>query len=68
MEKANLEIRAAAKRNGVPVWYIAEVLGVSEPTMTRRLRRELSGVEKDSIITIIENLKGEREKGNYCEP
>ena len=38
---ANQDLRNAAKAAKVPLWRIAEKLGCSEPTMTRKLRREL---------------------------
>ncbi len=38
---ANAFVRRQAKAAGVALWQIARYLGVSEPTMTRRLRVEL---------------------------
>jgi hypothetical protein len=52
----NQEIRLAARGAGVPLWQLAEALGVSEPTMTRKLRHELSDDEKARILTIIHEL------------
>ena len=43
---ANLDIRRLAKAEGIPLWRCAEAMGISEPTLTRRLRRELSSDEK----------------------
>ena len=40
--KRNEDIRAMARKNGVYLYEIAEVLGVSEPTFIRWLRKELS--------------------------
>lgn len=57
----NREIREAAKRYGVKLWQIAERLGVSEFTFSRKLRREVSEDEKARIMSIIENLKSEQE-------
>ncbi|WP_195411003.1 hypothetical protein [Ruminococcus sp. BSD2780120874_150323_B10] len=39
--RANLDIRAAAKSAGVKLWEIADYFGISEPTVTRKLRHEL---------------------------
>ena len=36
----NQDIRNTAKEKGVNLWEIAEYLKISDPTMTRRLRRE----------------------------
>lgn len=55
----NTDIRLKAKENGVPLWKIADKLNISEPTMTRKLRKELSDEEKTKIIGIIAELKGE---------
>jgi len=38
---ANQDLRNAARDAGVPLWAIADVLHISEPIMTRKLRREL---------------------------
>ncbi len=56
---SNTDIRTEAKENGVPFWKIAEKLNISEPTMTRKLRKELSDEEKAKIRDIIAELKGE---------
>lgn len=56
---ANADIKFEARGNGVPFWKIAEKLNISEPTMTRKLRKELSDEEKAKIRDIITELKGE---------
>lgn len=53
---ANRELRNAAKTAKVPLWAIADVLQISEPTMTRKLRRELPEKEKQQLLEIIEQL------------
>lgn len=55
---ANDDIRMEAKKLGVKLWQIAEKLNISEPTMTRKLRKELSDEEKAEIRAIILELKG----------
>ena len=57
----NQALRQAAKAAKVPLWRIAAVLGVSEPTMTRKLRRELPENEKQQLLKIIEQLAKEAE-------
>ena len=52
----NQEIRLAARGAGIPLWQLAEAIGVSEPTMTRKLRHELPEDEKQRILSIIRNL------------
>lgn len=56
---ANHELRSAAKSADVPLWKIADALHVSEPTMTRKLRRELDEDEKARILGIISALTKE---------
>jgi hypothetical protein len=40
----------------IPLWQLAEALGVSEPTMTRKLRHELPEDEKARIMALIYKL------------
>jgi ribosome maturation protein Sdo1 len=56
---ANQELRNAAKTAKVPLWAIADVLQISEPSMTRKLRRELGETEKRKILGIISALAKE---------
>lgn len=58
---ANFDLRTAAKNAGVPLWAIADALHISEPTMTRKLRRELPEKEKQQMFGIIEQLAKEAE-------
>lgn len=53
---ANYDLRTAAKNAGVPLWAIADALHISEPTMTRKLRRELPEKQKQQMFGIIEHL------------
>lgn len=53
---ANQDIRKYAKAKGVKLWQVAKVKGISEPTMTRLLRQELSESEKSEFIRIIDEL------------
>ena len=64
---ANADIRSTAKTKGVRLWEIAEFLkeiaeflNVSDPTMTRMLRRELPNEEKQRFLSIIEEIASER--------
>lgn len=57
----NQALRQAAKAAKVPLWRIAEALCISEPTMTRKLRRELPESEKQRLLKIIEQLAKEVE-------
>lgn len=55
---ANQDIRNEAKKAGVKLWQIADKLGISEPTITRLMRRELNTEKKEEIFKIIAELKG----------
>lgn len=52
----NQEIRNIAKMKGVYLWEIAERLNMSEPSMTRKLRRELSDQDKAHVLTVIDEI------------
>lgn len=58
---ANSEVRRAAKAAGVPLWAVAQRLGVSEATLSRRLRFELTEAERKRILSTIRLL----EEGGY---
>lgn len=60
---ANVGIRAEAKKNGVMLWEISDRLGVSEATITRKLRRELSDSERDRFLSIISEIAKEKAGG-----
>lgn len=53
----NADVREHAKASGVYLYQVAAAMGISEPTMTRKLRFELSGSEKQKIIAVIDRLK-----------
>ena len=52
----NQEIRRYAKENKVRLYELADALYISEPTMSRKLRRELPQDEKDRIFKIIDEI------------
>jgi len=56
MTKANADIRKTAKANDVPLWAIAQKMGICEMTMSRKLRTELPQPEKEKIFSIIKEL------------
>lgn len=58
---ANTDIRTTAKEKKVRFWEVAEYLKISEPTMTRKLRKELPDIEKQEIFKIIDDIAAEKE-------
>lgn len=61
---ANTDIRTTAKEKKVRFWEVAEYLKISEPTMTRKLRKELPDSEKQEIFKIIDELAAEKQASN----
>ena len=62
--RANKEIKTRAKEKGVFLWEVAEHLKISDPTMTRKLRKELPDSEKQEIFKIIDELAAEKQASN----
>lgn len=56
----NQDLRTVAKAKGVCLWEVAERLKISEPTITRKLRRELSAEEKKKIFSLIDEIAAEK--------
>lgn len=53
----NKKIRIALIEYGVKHYELAELLGISEPTLCRRLRSELPEEEQNRIVEIISRGK-----------
>ena len=56
---ANKDIRKAARIADIPIWKIAMVLGISEPTIFRWLRTELPDDKKAAVMAAIDKLSKE---------
>lgn len=54
--KANADIRIAAWSAGIPLWAVAEELGICEMTLSRWLRTELAGSKREQVLTAIQKL------------
>lgn len=54
----NTRIRDAARIANIPLWRIAHHLGVTDGTLSRKLRQELPKPEQQRILEIIDQLKG----------
>ena len=55
-KQENKDLREAAKARGVPLWKVAKAAGISESTMTRKLREPLEAKEKAHFLDLIRNL------------
>ena len=56
---ANEALKNYARKHKIPLWKIADVLGVCEFTLIRRLRHELSEEDRFLIESIIKELSAE---------
>ena len=63
MSFENKGVRQKMARARVFQWEVAEQLGISEPTLTRWLRRPLTPERLERIEAAIVALKREREEG-----
>ena len=55
----NVDVRCTAAGNGIRLWQIADALGISDCSLSRKLRKELSAEEKAAVFAIIRNLSQE---------
>lgn len=62
MMKANMEIRNAAKKDGIRLWEVAAVCGINDGNFSRKLRQELPREEKEKILVIIDQLAREKQE------
>ena len=57
----NTEIRLAARGTGVPLWQVADYIGVSEATLTRLLRKPVDESTKKRLLDAIKNIKEDKQ-------
>lgn len=57
----NVKIKATLKQAHMAQWQLADLLGITEWTLSRKLRKELSEEEKESIIELIWKHQGVNE-------
>jgi len=62
---ANKALREYAKLNSVFLYEIADELGISDTSLTKRMRRELPEAESAKIYAIIQKIR--QEHMNYEE-
>ena len=56
----NSEVRVCAIEYGVRLWELADQLGISPETLSRKLRRELVPEDKDRMIQAIRVIAAKR--------
>lgn len=54
MTKINTDLKQYAKKKGVHLWQVADALGISEATIIRKMRHELSDVEQARFIAAVD--------------
>lgn len=54
---ANIEIRNALKKKKLFNYELADMLGITEWTLSRKLRKELPQDEKQKILEVIEKAR-----------
>ena len=54
----NVEIRVEMTKKGLKQWELAQLLGISESTFCRKLRKEIPEDEKQKILKIIHDHQG----------
>lgn len=59
---ANEDIRMIARANYIPQWKIADKLGITDITLCRWLRHDLSEEKKKQIIQAIEEIICEKSR------
>lgn len=60
----NLEIRKKLKEKNVFQWQVAKSIGISEMTLVRKLREELTEEEKQKILSVIDKIAVEKNNKN----
>lgn len=53
----NIEIRNQIFSNNLKKWKIAEMLGITDSSFSRLLRKELNEEQKKKIMNVIEKMK-----------
>ena len=55
----NMDLRQEISAANLKLWQVADALGVTDSTFSRKLRKEFPDSEKQQIREIIHNLSGE---------
>lgn len=63
----NQDVKTEMKVKRVRQWEVAEKLEISEFTLSRWMRKELSDVKKEQIYQAVEKIIEEKERGDADE-
>lgn len=63
-EQPNMIIRRTCKQYGVPLWVLAQRLGMSEITLIRKMRIEFSDSRKKELLNMIYDIAEVHRKGS----
>lgn len=64
---ANTEIRQAMKEAGLSQWQLGDLVGCSENTIQRKLRKELPEDMKQHFLEVIRNHRKDGEHGGAVD-
>lgn len=59
----NIEIRNAALMNNVKLWELAYRMGMTDSTLSKKMRFEFSEAERERALRLIDEIAAEREEG-----
>lgn len=54
------EVKQLAKESGVHLWQIAEKLGVTDSTFSRKLRKPLNEADTEKVLQAVDQLRAEQ--------
>lgn len=61
MLQTNRDVRLAISDAGFYLWQVAEMLGITDSTFSKKLRREMSADEKEAVLRAVEHMKAQRQ-------
>lgn len=56
----NVILRERARERGVKMWELAEGLGITDSTLSRKLRRELPEQEQKQLLQMVDLIADRR--------
>ena len=56
----NVSIRTKAFQNGVCLWELAQKMGITDSSLSRKMRKEFSPEETEKALQLIDEIVAER--------